>query len=131
MLGDLGFHYVGDQGFKFPTQVSPALPAKVDNNVIEEENDRLMVEGCTNPGSLMSRSTPSSKGCTVIPFGRNIDWCSKESYDICIRNLTGSHSALWFSSPCTGGSMWSRLNMHRGSSTVALLRKRFEEIAKL
>ena len=141
MLGDLGFHYEGDQRFKFPTQASPALPAKVDNSVKEEENDRIMVEGCTNPGSLMSRPIPSSKRCSVIPIDRNIDWCSKESYDICIRNFTGSHSALWFSSPCIGGSMWSRLNMHRGSSTVALilshwaefhrLWKRFEEIAKI
>ena len=141
MLGDLGFHYGGYQRFKFPTQVSPALPAKVDNNVKEGENNRVMVEGCTNPGSLMSRPTPSSKGCTVIPIGRNIDWFSKESYEVCIRSLTGSHSALWFSSPCTGGSMWSHLNMHRGSSTVALtlsrwaefhrLWKRFEEIAKI
>ena len=141
MLGDLGFHYEGDQRLKLPTQVSPALPAKVDNNVKEEENDRIMVEGCTNPGSLMSRSAPSSKGRTVIPIDRNIDWCSKESYDICIRSLTGSHSALRFFSPCTGGSMWSRLNMHRGSSTVTLilshwaefhrLWKIFEEIAKI
>ena len=92
MLGDLGFHDEGDQRFKFPTQVSPALPAKVDNNVKGRENDRVMVEGCTNPGSLMSRPTPSSKGCTVIPTDRNIDWCSEESYDICIRDPTGSHT---------------------------------------
>ena len=109
MLGDLGFRYEGDQRFKFPTQVSPALPAMVDHKVKDGENDRVMVEGCTNPGSLMSRPTPSSKGCTVIPIDRNIDWCSKGSYDICIRNLTGSRSALWFSSPCTGGSMWSHI----------------------
>ena len=126
---------------KFPTQVSPALPAKVDNTVNNENNDRIIVEGCTNPDSLMSRLTLSSNGCTVIPIDRNIDWCSKESYDICIGNLTGSHSALWFSSPCTGGSMWSHINLHRSSSTVALtlshwkefhrLWKRFEEIAKI
>ena len=141
MLGDLGFHYDGGQRFKFPTQVSPALPVKIDTKAKEGENDRVMVEGCTNPGSLMSRPTPSSKGCTVIPIDRNIDWCSKASYGTCITNLTGSHSALWFSSPCTGGSLWSHINLHRGSSTVALilrhwaefhrLWKRFEEVAKI
>ena len=141
MLGELGFHYEGDQRFQFPTQVSPALPAKVDNIVNDGGNDRVMVEGCTNPDSLMSRLTPSSKGCTVIPIDRNIDWCSKESYDICIGNLTGGHRALWFSSPCTGGSVWSHIHLHRSSSTVALilshwkefhrLWKRFEEIAKI
>ena len=141
MLGDLGLHYEGDQRFKFQTHVSPALPAMVDHKVKDGANDRVMVEGCTNPGSLMSRPTGSSKGCTVIPIHRNIDWCSKESYDICIQNPTGSHSALWFSSPCTGGSMRSHINMHRRSSTVALilsywaefhrLWKRFEEIAKI
>ena len=141
MLGHLGFCYEGDQRFKFPTQVSPALPAKVDNSVKEGENGRVMVEGCTNPGSLMSRPIQSSRGCIVIPIVRNIDWCFKGSYDICIRNFTGSHSALWFSSPCTGGSMWPHINLHRGSSTVApilshwaefhRLWKRFEEIAEI
>ena len=47
MLGDLGFHYEGDQRFKFPTQVSPALPAMVDPKAKEGEHDRFMVEGCT------------------------------------------------------------------------------------
>ena len=141
LLGELGFHYGGDHRFKFPTQVSPALPAKVDYIVKDEKNDRIIVEGCTSPDSLMSRLTPSSKGCTVIPIDRNIDWRSKGSYDVCIGNLTGRHCALWFSSPCTGGSMWSHINLHRSSSTVALilshweefhrLWKRFEEIAKI
>ena len=137
MLGDLGFPYECDQRFKFPTQVSPPLPAMVDHKVKDGENNRAMVEGCTSPGSLMARPTPSSKGCTVIPIDCNFGWCYKGS----LRNLAGSHSALWFSSPCTGGCMWSHINMHRGSSTVALilshwaelhrLLKRFEEIAKI
>ena len=43
MLGELGFHYEGDQRFKFPTQVSPALPAKVDNTVKDEKTIALYV----------------------------------------------------------------------------------------
>ena len=35
MLGYLGFHYEGDQRFKFPTLVSPALPVKVDIQIKE------------------------------------------------------------------------------------------------
>ena len=37
MLGEPGFHYEGKQRFKFPTQVFPALPAKVDNIVKDEK----------------------------------------------------------------------------------------------
>ena len=146
MLRGLGFRYEGEQRFKFPTQVSPALLAKIDHKVKDGGDDRVLIEGCTNPGSLMPRLTPSSKGCTVTPIDNNIDWCSQASFNTCMKNLTGSNNALWFSSPCTGGSMWScppsgLCNMHRGSSTVALilshwaefhrLWKRFEAVAKI
>ena len=131
VLEQLGFRIAGERRFKFPSQVSIALPAKIDSSVEHGKNDRVMIEGCTNPDSLMSRLARSSKGCAVIPIDRNIDWCSQESYDICMKNFMGSTSALWFSSPCAGGSMWSFINMHRGSSAVALILGHWAEFNKL
>ena len=100
-----------------------------------------MIEGCTNPGSLLSEKTPWSKGCKVIPIDKNDDWCSICTLDKCRETLSGRKSALWFSSLCAGGTSWTHVNMHRGSSTVneikghwaefRKLRKRLEEIACL
>ena len=74
-LEELGFRIAGEQRFTFPTQVSPAFPATKDHEVKENgRNNRVIIEGCTNPDSLMFRLTPSSEGCTVIPIDRNIDW---------------------------------------------------------
>ena len=84
-LEELGFRIAGDQRFKFPSQCSIAVPAMVDTRVESGKDSRVMVEGCTNPNSLMSRPTRASKGCIVIPIDRNIDWCSQESYDICMK----------------------------------------------
>ena len=53
MLRGLGFRYEGERRFEFPTQVSPALLAKIDHKVKDGGDDRVMIEGCTNPGSSM------------------------------------------------------------------------------
>ena len=49
MLGELGFQYGGDQRFQFPTQVSPALPAKADNNVNDGKMTALWSRGVPTP----------------------------------------------------------------------------------
>ena len=101
--------------------------------------NRILIEGCTNPGSLLSEKTPWSKGCKIIPVDKNDDWCSTYTLNKCRGTLSGRKSALWFSSPCTGGTSWTHVNMHRGSATLnkikgywaefRKLRKRLEEIA--
>ena len=90
-----------------------------------------MVEGCTNPGSLLSEKTPWSKGCEVIPIDKNDGWCSSYTLDKCREILSGKRSSLWFSSPCTGGTSWTHINMHRGSSTVNKIQEHWTEFRKL
>ena len=89
-----------------------------------ESYNRIMTEGCTNPGSLLSEKTPWSKGCKFIPIDKkNDDWRSSYTLDKCREMLSGKHSSLWFSSPCTGGTSWTHINMHRGISTVDKIQK--------
>ena len=90
-----------------------------------------MIEGCTNPGSLLSEKTPWSKGCKVIPIDKNDDWCSSGTLERCRETLTGNRSSLWFSSPCTGGTSWTHINMHRGSSTVNKIQEHWSEFRNL
>ena len=142
-LERLGFRIAGDQRFNFSAETVNAVPASQNTDLkveSEERHDRALVEGCTNPGSLLSKHTKQSDGCKVIPVDRHLDWRSTASFDTCIKHLKGANSALWFSSPCTGGSMWTYVNMHRGSETVKKIRghwaefrrlwKRYEEVAK-
>ena len=92
------------------TTMKPAFPASehVKCDSMESYN-RVMIEGCTNPGSLLSEKTPWSKGCKVIPIDKNDDWCSSYTLDKCREMLSGKHSSLWFSSPCTGGTSWTHI----------------------
>ena len=101
------------------TTLQPASPASKRAKCDDEEfPNRVMIEGCTNPDSLLSEKTPWSKGCKVIPIDKNDDWCSIHTLDKCRETLSGRKSALWFPSPCTGGTSWTHVNMHRGNSTV-------------
>ena len=97
----------------------------------EESFGRIAIEGCTEPGSLLSLKTPWSKGCKVIPNDNNDDWCSVDTLNKCRENLSGQRSALWFSSPCAGGTSWTHVNMHRRSSTVARIKGHWVEFRKL
>ena len=93
--------------------------------------NRVMIEGCTNPGSLLSEKTPWSKGCKVIPIDKNDDWCSSGTLEKCREILTCNRSSLWFSSPCTGGTSWTHINMLRGSTTVNKIKGHWSEFRKL
>ena len=55
----------------------------------EEIYNRVMIEGCTNPDSLLSGKTPWSKGCKVIPIDKNGDWRSIYTLEECRETLSG------------------------------------------
>ena len=72
------------------TTLQPAFPAS--KHVIcddEEFYNRVMIEGCTNSGSLLSEKTPWSKGCKVIPIDKNGDWRSIYTLEECRETLSG------------------------------------------
>ena len=79
----------------------------------------------------LSEKTPWSKGCKFIPIDKNDDRCSIYTLDKCRETLSGRRSALWFSSPCTGGTSWTHVNMHRGSSTVNKIKEHWVDFRKL
>jgi hypothetical protein len=126
VLKSLGFRRDLPPKGGVPTDVKvvKSVPGSISNN-------RVMVEGCANANSLLSRLTAASKGCLVISIDEKMDWRSQESLETCSKNPTGKNAALWFSSPCTGGTPWSYISMHRGSSTQSLIRGHWINFRKL
>ena len=80
--------------------------------------DRILVEACCGPDSVLCRDTVANRGCLKIPITEQIDFASHEAEVICNDNLRCSSHRLWFSCPCTGGSSWQNYNMTRGPETV-------------
>ena len=137
ILDAVGFRTSREFVAKSITALQQASPASQSNKSHDEEiYGRIMIEGCTNPGSLLSQKTPWSKGCKVVPIDKNDDWCSIYTLDKRRETLSS-----WFSSPCAGGTSWTHVNLHRGSSIVNKIKghwiefrklwKKFEEIACL
>ena len=71
------------------------------------------------------------EGMNVIPIDKNDDGCSIYTLHKCRETLSGQRSALWFSSPCTGRTSWTHVNMHKGSSTVNKIKEHWAEFRKL
>ena len=132
ILEAVNFKINSESSDESTTTLQKASPASKHAKRDDEEiYNRVMVEGCTNPGSLLSEKTPWSKGCKVIPIDKDDDWCSIRTLDKCRESLSGRKSALWFSSPCTGGTSWTHVNMHRGSSIVNKIKGHWAEFRKL
>ena len=131
ILGAVSFKINRESSDESTTTLQQASPASKHVKCDDEETQNRVLTGCTNPGSLLSQKTPWSEGCKVIPIAKNDDWCSIYTLDKCRETLSGRKSALWFSSPCTGGTSWTHVNMHRGSSTVNKVKGHWAEFKKL
>ena len=70
-----------------------------------KDHDRVLVEGCCEPGSLLQEKTKFSKGCKVVPITKDDDFASVTGMRKCMQNLRSPTDTLWFSAPCTG--MWA------------------------
>ena len=78
------FKFNSESSNESTTTLQPAFPASKHVKCDDEEfHNRVMIEGCTNPGSLLSEKTPWSKGCKVIPTDKNDDWRSSGTLDKC------------------------------------------------
>lgn len=129
LLDSVGFRTIKNLRKRIDETSQSASPASRTSDDVTP--DRVMIEGCTNPGSLLSQRTPWSKGCKVITIDKHNDWCSVDTVNKCKENLYCRRAALWFSSLCTGGTPWTYVNMHRGSSTASKIKGRSAEFRKL
>ena len=101
--------------------------------------NRVLVEACCNKDSLLSQQTPSSNDCLVIGITEDDDFASEYGKQLAKRFLIGKCCALWFSAPCTGGSPWQHINIHKGPKAAERIKnhwivfrklwKAFEEVA--
>eukprot|EP00972_Heterocapsa_arctica_P033823 4978029-Heterocapsa_arctica.AAC.1 len=49
--------------------------------------DRILIEACCGPKSVLCEETKASKGCYKIPITEQIDFASQEAAVICSDNL--------------------------------------------
>ena len=96
-----------------------------------QAHDRVLVEGCCEPGSLLQEKTKFSKGCQVVPITKDDDFASVAGMQKCMQHLRGPTDTLWFSAPCTGGSTWQFINLKRGPETVAKVKLHWKLFKRL
>ena len=92
---------------------------------------RRLVEACCEDKSTLSAVTQWSEGCSVIKITESDDFTSPKGRSKALLNLKTSADALWFSSPCTGGSSWQRVNRAKGQQTANLIDGYWKEFRKL
>ena len=98
---------------------------------ISQDHDRVLVEGCCEPGSLLQARTKFSRGCKVVPVTKDDDFASVSGMQKSMQNLRGPSDTLWFSAPCTGGSTWQFINLKRGPATVAKIQLHWKLFKRL
>ena len=82
--------------------------------------DRVIIEVCCSPQSLIGKSANQDDGCLVIRITEAEDFTSKWCRDVIVFTswyfqTTETPVLNWFSIPCTGGTQWSYLNWAKGS----------------
>ena len=70
-------------------------------------------------------------GCNVVPITEDVDFASEEGIAKAIANLNGPEDSLWYSSPCTGGSLWQVLNALRGGATLKKIKYHWKLMKRL
>ena len=84
-----------------------AIPAKKLH-----DNEYVMVHGCCERGNFLSRPLiASDKKVKFIDITRDEDFTRRETVDSVIQSIRGPGDIFFFYSPCTGGSIWQRLNL--------------------
>ena len=140
-LSDVDRNYLEDIGFRLPThpphksveqsgEGSLAAPRRdqeghgsrgsptalgVNGDMAQS---RTFVHACCETGSLLSRPTVSSIGCKMVDITKEDDFTDKHGTDMAIKGIIGPRDTLFFSSPCTGGSPWQRINLLRGGDRM-------------
>ena len=114
-------------------QDDPKLPDATEcyKAFISQDHDRVLVEGCCEPGSLLQAKTKFSRGCKVVPITKDDDFASVAGMQKCMQSLRGPSDTLWFSAPCTGGSTWQFINLKRGPATVAKIQLHWKLFKRL
>ena len=117
-----------DDGVGRGRAVTHACPDASDD---ANKGNRILVEACCEPGSKLAKRTRWSKGCKVVPITKGVDFTSDAGIKLAKSSIRGPRDSLWFSSPCTGGSMWAVLNLLKGPATVKKIQKDWKQMRRL
>ena len=100
-LNEIGFRYI-----------HTPVPGRVAMASTVSEEKRTLVHCCCEKGSLMSRpyvKTPMN----FVDITKEDDFTTEEGYQKAISSIKGPEDTFFYCSPCTGGSLWQRLNEKR------------------
>ena len=82
-----------------------------------EEVQRVVLEVCGGPDSLMSRPGPYTIECRCVRITISIDFASRRGlcFAINVLRVYRSKVLVWFSMPCTGGCPFQYLNYKKSA----------------
>ena len=100
-LNEIGFRYI-----------HTPVPGRVALASTVSEEKRTLVHCCCEKGSLMSR--PYVKfPMNFVDVTKEDDFTTEKGYQKAISSIKGPEDTFFYCSPCTGGSLWQRLNEKR------------------
>jgi hypothetical protein len=79
--------------------------------------DRVLIEWCCGPHSLLGQPSAYSNGCKVVRLTIDDDFRTTQGLASALRMIRKrpkGRTLLWSAMPCAGGSPWQTLNIQRG-----------------
>ena len=102
--------------------------------MVAQAVERVIAEYCTGKNSRIGRQAPAD--CTVIRLTEEDDLTTTKGLEKALEAVSQKNVLLWVSLPCTGGSLWQRINAKRPDAAaghrnrqrkhMALFRKLFK-----
>ena len=106
-----------DRAFEALVAEARAIPSPVPRKMITPPSDRRLVEYCCGPDSLLGRTSKDQSGCAVVRLTVDNDLTTEEGLQHAMEAVKsapeGQYVHLWASMPCTAGSPWQAMNLHR------------------
>ena len=97
------------------------------------------VEVCCGANSRLSAAADGLRCSEAFRVTEEDDFLNENTLQECIARVRGPDDMVWFSIPCTGGSRWQIVHLHRGGQAavdrvnqhIALMRRLWNQAKKL
>ena len=106
-----------DRAYAAMTNEARAIDSPVPRRKVSTPSDRRLVEYCCGPDSLLGRPSKAQSGCAVVRLTVDNDLTTESGLKCAMDAVesapAGQYVHLWASMPCTAGSPWQAMNLHR------------------
>ena len=79
-------------------------------------DNRVLIEYCCGPDSVLGQVTRASRGCKVVRLTEKDNMATRSGLATAMKAVHAApkgRALLWASIPCTGGCSWQYVNTHR------------------